>query len=218
MEIASEIGTNKMCTNDDKIQINKPNPPGPIKSNPVAISNFHNDVTKFADEKPFCRLCYDTKYDDSTLIEPCSCKGTMAKVHVQCLEKWLNHIRSKKCELCLFEFKTEEKLHYGLFQSIGIWTRNNRRHQCLMHDFYLFLMMNVIALSMIGLLLQVIHHVINDDYIRETLPIWYIAALCFATGLWITIYILIIGIFISSHIQPWFVWWRSVKKINLIVK
>lgn len=207
-----------MCAHQDEIQGENKNSQEDNQPNSVETANIPHGVDEFDEEKPFCRLCYDTKYDDSTLIEPCSCKGTMSKVHKKCLEKWLNRNGSKTCELCLFEFNTEEKLRYGFFQSIGIWTRNYRRRQYLMHDFYLFLMVNVITLSMIGLLLQAICHAISDDFIRETLPMWYFIALCLAAGLWITIYFSIFIIFINSQIRPWYVWWRSIKKINLLTK
>lgn len=167
------------------------------------------------DDQLFCRLCYGTKYDDSTLIEPCSCKGTMAKVHRQCLEKWLNRVGSTKCELCLFEFECEEKLRYGLIQSMGIWMRHNGRRRYILHDFCLFLTMNVITLSMIILLLQAIHHIYSDNFIKDALPVWYFIALCLAAALWISIYFLTFAVFFNTQIRPWWKWWRSVKKITL---
>lgn len=207
-----------MLANDDENFAEKTDLQEAIRSDLVKTAHNPNSVDEFHEEKPFCRLCYDTKYDDSTLIEPCLCKGTMSKVHKKCLEKWLNRIGSKKCELCLFEFKTEEILRYGMFQSIGVWTRSYRRRQYLMHDFCLFLMLNVITLSMIGLLLQAIHHIISENFLAPTLPMWYFIILCLAAGLWIVIYVSIFIIFINTHIRPWFVWWRSMKKINLLAK
>lgn len=179
------------------------------------IRNDGDDDSSKEDQL-FCRLCYGTKYDDSSLIEPCSCKGTMAKVHRQCLQKWLNHIGSTKCELCLFEFKCEEKLRYGLFRSISIWMRHNGRRRYILHDFSLFLTMNIITLSMIILLLQAIHHIYNDNVVKDALPVWYFVALCLAAALWIAIYFLTFAVFFNTQIRPWYKWWRSVKKITLL--
>lgn len=197
--------------------------PGTTSSIAVESSTINGDSDgdckaddELQEENPFCRLCYGTKYDDSTLIEPCRCKGTVAKVHRQCLEKWLNRTGSKKCDLCLFEFKCEEKLRYGLFQSMRVWIRQQHRRRYFLHDFFLLITMNVITLSMITLLLQVIRNVLDDDHIRENLPFWHFVALCLAAAVWIMIYLATFVIFIHSQIAPWYRWWKSVKKINLI--
>lgn len=202
-----------MLTNEDTAQTEASL--GMVNSNVVEVKCSNIDDELEEEIEPFCRLCYGTKYDDSTLIEPCLCKGTVAKVHRQCLEKWLNRIGSKKCDLCLYEFKCEETLRYGLFQSLRVWMRHRNRRRYLLHDFCLFLTMNIITLSMIALLLQAIHHVYTDDLIRDNLPIWYFIALLLAAVLWITIYIMTFVVFISTQILPWFRWWRSVKKISL---
>lgn len=208
-----------MVTSDETIQARRETPQGNTSSNVVETSKknpSNNNIDELEEDEVFCRLCYGTKYDDSSLIEPCLCKGTVAKVHRQCLEKWLNRIGSKKCELCLFEFECQEKLRYGCFQSIGIWLRVHRRRRFLMHDILLFLTMNVITLSMIALLLQAIYHVYSDEIVKEALPFWYFVALCLAALLWIIIYILTFVVFINTQIRPWYRWWRSVKKINLV--
>lgn len=55
-----------------------------------------------------CRICQDSKNDEQ-LISPCNCLGSMGLFHKSCLEVWLGHSRSTKCEICKFEFKTERK-------------------------------------------------------------------------------------------------------------
>lgn len=206
-----------MLANENEIQSERKLSQENIQSDATESANIPNGGADFDEEKPFCRLCYDTKYDDSSLIKPCLCKGSMGNVHKKCLEHWLNRCGSKKCELCLFEFKTEDRLRYGLLQSIRIWTRNYRRRQYLMHDFCLFIMMNIITLTMIGLLFQAIHHAIKDEFIKENMPVWYFIALCSAAGVGVIIYFATCIMFVKTHIRPWFIWWRSVKKINLVV-
>ncbi len=53
-----------------------------------------------------CRICQDTKSSTEQLISPCKCAGSMGFFHVTCLEKWLGHSQSNKCEVCKFEYKT----------------------------------------------------------------------------------------------------------------
>lgn len=172
---------------------------------------------EFDDAQSFCRLCYGTRDDDSNLIEPCSCKGTVAKVHRNCLEKWLNRIGSTKCELCLYEFQCEEKRRYGLLESIRIYLRSHRHRQIFVHDLCLFFIMNVITLTMIFMLLQTIYHVSTDAGVFNALPVWYFSILCIAAILWIVIYILSLYFFVKTQIQPWYRWWISTKKLKLVV-
>ena len=54
-----------------------------------------------------CRICQDSKNVEEPLISPCSCSGSMGLFHKTCLEIWLGHSQSNKCEICKFEFKTE---------------------------------------------------------------------------------------------------------------
>ena len=54
-----------------------------------------------------CRICQDSKNVEEPLISPCNCAGSMGLFHKRCLEIWLGHSQSNKCEICKFEFKTE---------------------------------------------------------------------------------------------------------------
>ena len=54
-----------------------------------------------------CRICQDSKNLSEPLISPCRCSGSMGLIHKTCLEKWLGHSGSNRCEVCQFEFKTE---------------------------------------------------------------------------------------------------------------
>jgi hypothetical protein len=58
-----------------------------------------------------CRICYEEVTDNKTY---CECKGTMAKVHKECLVKWFDinenminykSIIYKECELCKTNIK-----------------------------------------------------------------------------------------------------------------
>lgn len=200
-----------MNTNSDKIECIEEKNDDEIQ-NPYSIENILVDD----EETPLCRLCYGTKYDDISLIEPCSCKGTMAKVHRQCLERWLSHSGSKKCELCLYEYECDETLRYGIFESMIIWMRQNGRGRYFVHECFLFLIMNIITLSMIALLVQAIRHIYNENLLDESLPLWYFVSLCVAVSLWVAILLLACAVFYNVQIRPWFIWWKSMKKITIL--
>lgn len=67
-----------------------------------------------------CRICYQS---DGTLIEPCSCKGTVAFIHDKCLEKWIKvKNNSLCCELCTTNYKLNSNLYFNIL--IRKWFHN----------------------------------------------------------------------------------------------
>ncbi|XP_018049681.1 PREDICTED: E3 ubiquitin-protein ligase MARCH3-like [Atta colombica] len=57
------------------------------------------------------------------LISACKCRGTVALVHVECLERWLTESGRARCELCGYKYAIRRVRRYSLFQSILIWFR-----------------------------------------------------------------------------------------------
>lgn len=69
-----------------------------------------------ADEE--CRICHEDSNEEN-LIEPCWCKGSLAKVHSDCLRNWLITRRSKfKCELCSYKYTVKYVHKYTFIKSI----------------------------------------------------------------------------------------------------
>ncbi|KAJ3216804.1 hypothetical protein HK099_005707, partial [Clydaea vesicula] len=52
-----------------------------------------------------CRVCRSGETFDQPLYNPCKCNGSMKHVHQVCLEEWLSHSNSKKCEICKHQFR-----------------------------------------------------------------------------------------------------------------
>lgn len=57
-----------------------------------------------------CKICYNFDSSSLELISPCKCKGSIQKVHRECLERWMNfssNLEDKvKCRIC------NEKYYY----------------------------------------------------------------------------------------------------------
>lgn len=58
-----------------------------------------------------CRICH-TNTSKEPLISPCRCKGSLAYVHLACLERWLNQSCRSYCELCRYHFNVIETPRY----------------------------------------------------------------------------------------------------------
>jgi hypothetical protein len=54
-----------------------------------------------------CRICH---CDDINLMTACNCKGSIAYVHQDCLQKWLRINGNKSCELCKYNFIMKKNL------------------------------------------------------------------------------------------------------------
>lgn len=95
------------------------------ESDRMHVTSFHESNSCLTDIKrsvscistvssngAFCRICHceRTESNDSTLIRPCLCSGTLMFVHQSCLQKWIKSSDIKKCELCQYRFVMEAKV------------------------------------------------------------------------------------------------------------
>jgi len=76
--------------------------------------------TALSDEDPTqplpvneCRICKEEEEDSGKLIEPCKCRGSMRKVHPECLKSWVQAKAAQMgngteipmhCEVCLEQY------------------------------------------------------------------------------------------------------------------
>ncbi|XP_025024421.1 E3 ubiquitin-protein ligase MARCH8 isoform X2 [Python bivittatus] len=57
-----------------------------------------------------CRICHCEGDEESPLITPCHCTGSLNFVHQACLQQWIKSSDTRCCELCKYEFIMETKL------------------------------------------------------------------------------------------------------------
>ncbi|KAH9377725.1 hypothetical protein HPB48_002707 [Haemaphysalis longicornis] len=55
-----------------------------------------------------CRICFCGVSTES-LLAPCKCKGSLAKVHKTCLETWLGNQAIDQCEICKYHYMTARR-------------------------------------------------------------------------------------------------------------
>lgn len=56
------------------------------------------------------RICHCDGDEDSPLISPCLCTGSLRFVHQACLQQWIKSSDTRCCELCKYHFVMETKL------------------------------------------------------------------------------------------------------------
>ena len=71
-----------------------------------------------------CRICHcnpETLPELGPLRSVCNCRGTVALVHMICLERWLAESDTSSCELCRYQFTVERIPKHGTLESVFVW-------------------------------------------------------------------------------------------------
>ncbi|XP_069548747.1 E3 ubiquitin-protein ligase MARCHF8 isoform X2 [Brachyistius frenatus] len=77
---------------------------------PSPLSEKTGPLSPFSLSGDFCRICHCEGDDESPLITPCHCTGSLRFVHQACLQQWIKSSDTRCCELCKYEFIMETKL------------------------------------------------------------------------------------------------------------
>lgn len=79
-----------------------------------------------------CRICHggDTlNLELGQMISACSCRGTVGRVHVKCLERWLTESGKSRCELCGTRYATRRVHRYGVPRALVLWVLSQNAKQ-----------------------------------------------------------------------------------------
>ncbi|XP_039179878.1 E3 ubiquitin-protein ligase MARCHF1 isoform X6 [Crotalus tigris] len=78
-----------------------------------------------------CRICHCEGDDESPLITPCRCTGTLRFVHQACLHQWIKSSDTRCCELCKYDFIMETKLKpLRKWEKLQMTTSERRKIVC----------------------------------------------------------------------------------------
>ncbi|XP_068022290.1 E3 ubiquitin-protein ligase MARCHF8 isoform X2 [Melanerpes formicivorus] len=89
-----------LCSVEKDSDLDCPSPPSE-KFPPLSPVSTSGDT---------CRICHCEGDDESPLITPCHCTGSLHFVHQACLQQWIKSSDTRCCELCKYEFIMETKL------------------------------------------------------------------------------------------------------------
>ncbi|XP_027491293.1 E3 ubiquitin-protein ligase MARCH1 isoform X2 [Corapipo altera] len=101
-----------------------PTVPRAVQKPPV----FYDD---WSDDLEVCRICHCEGDDESPLITPCRCTGTLRFVHQACLHQWIKSSDTRCCELCKYDFIMETKLKpLRKWEKLQMTTSERRKIVC----------------------------------------------------------------------------------------
>ncbi|XP_070613376.1 E3 ubiquitin-protein ligase MARCHF1 isoform X5 [Erythrolamprus reginae] len=84
-----------------------------------------------SDDFDVCRICHCEGDDESPLITPCRCTGTLRFVHQACLHQWIKSSDTRCCELCKYDFIMETKLKpLRKWEKLQMTTSERRKIVC----------------------------------------------------------------------------------------
>ncbi|KAL1132392.1 hypothetical protein AAG570_010347 [Ranatra chinensis] len=163
-----------------------------------------------------CRICQTSKSRED-LISPCNCKGTLGKVHLSCLERWLNMCGREYCELCHFQFSAHRSRRYGLFQSIRVWMRHPRHRSLLASDIVVGGILTLVTLGLCIVCAMGLKYFVLEG-LKVGIPgFWTEGAITFFLSVIVLGYLATLYLMLRDHVIPWYRWWNRCMVIKLIL-
>ncbi|XP_051507278.1 E3 ubiquitin-protein ligase MARCH8 [Myxocyprinus asiaticus] len=90
-----------LCSLEEDSDLEQCSSPVSEKNGPLSPYSLSGDC---------CRICHCEGDDESPLITPCHCTGSLRFVHQSCLQQWIKSSDTRCCELCKYDFIMETKL------------------------------------------------------------------------------------------------------------
>nr|XP_037877159.1 E3 ubiquitin-protein ligase MARCHF8 isoform X2 [Bombyx mori] len=162
-----------------------------------------------------CRICMTRGRE--RLISPCNCKGSLANVHLTCLERWLNQVGRNHCELCGFSYPAIRTPRYTVLQALRLWFGNPRNRSHLQSDCLIFWLLSTVTAGLLAVCIVGTQYFVIEGNkfgishrITETAMDFFMAiVLC---GYSVTVYLLW-----KDHYIMWNRWRRANVNVRLLL-
>ncbi|XP_072383997.1 uncharacterized protein [Diabrotica undecimpunctata] len=166
-----------------------------------------------------CRICHGGESIDDLLM-PCRCRGTVALVHLKCLERWLKDSQHSHCELCMHHYKIEKSPRYSLIRSIFAYLRSpGPQLKEIIFDLVMFSLYTPTAIVSTYILMMMCESLVKSNVIQSgTIPshiiafsaVFGMAAIDFTYSSWV-LYIC------QKHAEAWRDWYHSNSSLKVIL-
>ncbi|XP_066588082.1 E3 ubiquitin-protein ligase MARCHF3-like [Prorops nasuta] len=167
-------------------------------------------------ESCVCRICH-TNNAKEALVSPCRCKGSLAYVHLSCLERWLNESCRSYCELCRFNFNAIKTPRYRLPESLRVWISHPRNRRNIQSDLLILTLLTIITVGLISVLLVGMRYFVIEGKKVGISKKWTRGAIWFFLTLVILGYITAVYLLAKDQVSTWYRWWRNTVNVRLVV-
>ncbi|XP_022919204.1 E3 ubiquitin-protein ligase MARCHF3-like [Onthophagus taurus] len=163
-----------------------------------------------------CRIC-QTHSADEILISPCNCKGTLAYVHLPCLERWLNQVSRTYCELCMFRYNSIQTQRYGLCESLRIWIRHPRNRNHVQSDCVIAALLTTVTIGLIAVCIMGMQYFVLEAKKLGINQIWTKGFVSVFLCIILLGYVITLYLMIKDQFLPWYHWWKTTVDVKLLL-
>ncbi|OWR50929.1 E3 ubiquitin-protein ligase MARCH3 [Danaus plexippus plexippus] len=160
-----------------------------------------------------CRICHSgegVSGELGNLISACSCRGTIGRVHIKCLERWLTESGKTRCELCGTKYVTRRVHKFGVLKALAMWIlSHNSKHMIV--DFFGIMIMTPIAVVAAGLTGRTFAGLMAQDHLTP----WPLASTFVLACMTLVCYYCWIVSALTRHALGWWIWYRSHYEVRL---
>ncbi|XP_017762220.1 PREDICTED: E3 ubiquitin-protein ligase MARCH3-like [Eufriesea mexicana] len=163
-----------------------------------------------------CRICH-TNTSKEPLVSPCRCKGSLAYVHLACLERWLNQSCRSYCELCRYHFNVVETPRYTWPESLRIWISHPTNRRNIQSDFLIFTLLSVVTVGSVTLCLLGMQYFVIEGKKIGISKLWTRGTIWFFLTIVVLGYVTMVYLIGKNQLSPWYRWWKSTVNVRLIM-
>ncbi|KAL3288983.1 hypothetical protein HHI36_003426 [Cryptolaemus montrouzieri] len=163
-----------------------------------------------------CRICH-TNTANERLLSPCYCKGSLAYVHLSCLERWLNQSSRSYCELCLYQYNAVETLRYGFLEGIRLWVRHPRNRNHVRSDCLIAFLLTIVTLGLVVICLIGMDYFLIEGIKLGLSKMWTKSFIVSFLGVVMMGYIVTMYLIVKDQFVPWYNWWKNTLNIRLLL-
>lgn len=163
-----------------------------------------------------CRICH-TNTVNERLLSPCYCKGSLAYVHLSCLERWLNQSSRSYCELCLYQYNAVETLRYGFFEGIRLWVRHPRNRNHVRSDCLIAFLLTLVTLGLVVICFIGMDYFMIEGIKLGLSKMWTKSFIVSFLGVIMMGYVVTMYLIVKDQFVPWYTWWKNTLNIRLLL-
>ncbi|CAK1546225.1 unnamed protein product [Leptosia nina] len=204
------VGISSIDWNEEAAEMEIP----AVKDETEVIENSEEERPSSYSMDDMCRICHggeSLSSDLGQLISACSCRGTVGRVHVKCLERWLTESGKSRCELCGTRYATRRVHKYGILKALVMWILSQNAKQLMVDSLGIMLMSPLAVLAawlsgrtLAGLMTQEAH--ITPWPLASTFVLACMTLVCY--------YCWIVSA-ATRHALGWWIWYRSQYEVRL---
>ncbi|KAJ8978040.1 hypothetical protein NQ317_013568, partial [Molorchus minor] len=189
-----------------------------VYSNDILVSLLDSDSNKSSSEF-MCGFVMAAKSLDD-LLTPCRCRGTIALVHLKCLERWLKESNHSHCELCQHHYKVIREPKFGVPWSILVFLRHPGDNlKDIIFDLLAFALYTPSAVASTYMLLMICESLVKSNvvahgslssHIIAFSAVFGMAAIDFTYSSWLMLTF-------QRHFEAWSDWYKSNSTLKVVL-